>query len=104
MKFIKLSILSIFLTLTASAAVINRAEFINYRYNTTTGFIVFTLVATPLSWVSFYTCENAKDIGSFENSTYLGGWYILDITEEVWLSPNNIGFLWMNSSSAPVYK
>ena len=104
MKVLKILILSLFILLTANAAVIDRAEFISYRHDTKNGLLVFYIVATPLSWVSFYTCVNAKDIGNFEKSTYLGGWLFIDAVEEVSFIPNNIGFIWVNSTSTPVYK
>ena len=90
--------------LSANAAVINRAEFVHCKYDSVNKVIRYNFVATPLSWVSFYTCSNVKDIGSIEASTFLTGWYIIDYIDEIQIHPNNIGFLWMNSTSTPVYK
>lgn len=104
MKALKTLILSLLVTLTTNAAVIERAEFISYYHDAKNGTLVFSLIATPLSWVSFYACANAQDMGNFERSTLLGGWYILDYIETVSFLPNNIGFIWMNSTSAPIFK
>lgn len=101
MKYIIIVLLSI---LTSFGSVIDGAEFIDYGHDSKNGVLVFKVLATPLSWVSFYTCANPNDIGIIEKSTFLGGQYFLEYTEEVSFLPNEIGFLWMSSSRFPIYK